>query len=109
MFEWPGGRDELIGRLALTFALGLIALTRGDKGSILYAEGRKSVHNGFPVRVADTVGAGDAFAAAVVVGMLRGHDIDAINEHANRVAAFVCSKRGATPELPDEIVDFNGR
>jgi fructokinase len=96
MFGWPGNERELLGRLAETFGLDVIALTRGAKG-------RVSVHEGFRVRVVDTVGAGDAFAAAVVVGMLRERDIDAINDHANRVAAYVCSKPGATPELPDEL------
>jgi fructokinase len=105
MFGWRGDPGERLRRLADSFELGLIALTRGELGSILYAGGRESVHAGFRVQVVDTVGAGDAFAAAVVVGLLRGRDIDAINEHANRVAAFVCSKRGATPELPDELVD----
>jgi hypothetical protein len=37
--------------------------------------------------------------------MLKGNDIDRINDHANRVASYVCSKRGATPELPAELID----
>lgn len=108
VFGWPGDREEILRRLADTYELEVIALTRGANGSVLYAEGRTSIHRGFPVRVADTVGAGDAFAAAVAVGTLRGCDLDAINEHANRVASFVCSRSGATPELPDELVDFEG-
>ena len=104
MFGWSGDEREFLRRSAGEFELSLIALTRGEKGSILYAGGRMSVHNGFPSRVVDTVGAGDAFAAALVVGMLRGRDLDAINEHANRVASYVCSKPGATPELPGELV-----
>jgi fructokinase len=103
LFGWRGERDELLAHLVDTFGLDLIALTRGQKGSILYTRDGLSVHKGFPVRVADTVGAGDAFAAAVIVGMLRGHGVEAINEHANRVAAYVCSKKGATPGLPDDL------
>ncbi len=103
MFGWPDDEFERLRRLADTFGLGLIALTRGERGSVLYASGRVSVHEGFRTRVVDTVGAGDAFAAALVVGMLRGSDIDVINDHANRVASYVCSKRGATPELPDAL------
>lgn len=105
MFDWPGGEGERLGRLADAFGLRLIALTRGEKGSVLYTRERVSVHAGFRVPVSDTVGAGDAFGAAVVAGLLRGRDIDAINEHANRVAAFVCTRRGATPDLPQELVD----
>jgi len=96
---------EFLGQLADRHRLRLIALTRGDRGSILYADGRVSIHPGFRTEVVDTVGAGDAFAAALVAGMLKGNDIDRINDHANRVASYVCSKRGATPELPAELID----
>jgi fructokinase len=51
--------------------------------------------------VLDTVGAGDAFTAAMTIGLLRGWKLDDINQHANEVAAFVCSQPGATPPLPD--------
>ena len=63
--------------------------------------------DGFSVEVRDTVGAGDAFTAAMTLGLLLGHDVDRINEHACRVAAFVCSQDGAVPELPDEL-KFDG-
>ena len=53
------------------------------------------------VDLQDSVGAGDAFTAALCVGLLRGIDLDIINEVANQVAAVVCTSRGATPSLPD--------
>ncbi len=34
---------------------------------------------------------------------MKGDDLDQINDHANRVAAYVCSQKGATPELPVEL------
>jgi len=49
------------------------------------------------VKVADTVGAGDAFTAALVHGYLRGTSLAQINENANRVGAWVASQSGATP------------
>jgi fructokinase len=49
------------------------------------------------VKVADTVGAGDAFTAALVHGYLRGTPLAQINETANRVGAWVASQSGATP------------
>jgi fructokinase len=54
----------------------------------------------------DSVGAGDAFTAALVIGLLHSRGLDEINEHANRVAAFVCEQHGATPDLPDELSQF---
>jgi fructokinase len=52
------------------------------------------------VRVADTVGAGDAFTATLVHGYLRGHSLARINERANRVGAWVARQAGGTP-APD--------
>ena len=46
------------------------------------------------------MGAGDAFTAVLAFGLLSGASLDAINEQANRVASFVCSRAGATPEMP---------
>jgi fructokinase len=59
-------------------------------------------------QLADTVGAGDAFTAALVTGLLRGrdHDLDRINAFANRLAAYVCSQPGATPPIPAALADF---
>jgi len=52
----------------------------------------------------DTVGAGDAFTAAVAVGMLRGFDLERTHDLASRLAAFVCTQAGATPAIPEELV-----
>jgi fructokinase len=80
-----------------TFDLRAVALTRGPHGSVLFTRDGVSEHPGVPVDIADTVGAGDAFTAALVMGLLAGSDLDAINDHANRLAAFVCTQPGATP------------
>ena len=109
MFSYSGDEPARLAELAAQFELGLVALTRGEKGSVLYSGGRWSIHPGYETRVVDTVGAGDAFAAALVVGMLEGLDLDRINERANRVASYVCSRPGATPELPGDLQDgFTG-
>jgi fructokinase len=99
-----GDGPAAIGALFERYPLQVVALTRGPGGSVLYARGgRVSDHPGFPTTVADTVGAGDAFTAALVTGLLRGHALDAINAAANRLAAYVCSQRGATPPIPQEF------
>jgi fructokinase len=85
-------------------AMRMIALTRGPGGSALFTREGTSQHPGVPTTLADTVGAGDAFTATLAVGLLRGVALDRINDAANRIAAFVCSQRGATPDLPDELV-----
>jgi fructokinase len=99
-----GDAAAAIGALFERYSLQVVALTRGPGGSVLYARGgRVSDHPGFPATVADTVGAGDAFTAALVTGLLRGHDLDTINAAANRLAAYVCSQPGATPPIPREF------
>jgi fructokinase len=98
----PGGMRGLFERYA---TLQWVALTRGAEGSTLCArDGTVVEHPGFPVpHLADTIGAGDAFTAALVVGLLHNRPLYDINERANKVAAFVCTQRGATPLLPDEL------
>ncbi|MGO9404195.1 MAG: carbohydrate kinase family protein [Terriglobales bacterium] len=96
--------------LAESFGLRLVALTRGANGSLLWQGGRWSDCPSHPVKVVDTVGAGDSFTAALVLGLLRKMDLDEINKIANEVARYVCSQAGATPALPPEFAKkFSGR
>ena len=98
-----GETRAVMSALADRFGLSLVALTRGSGGSLLLAEGAWSDHPGAPVEVSDTIGAGDAFTATLVVGTLAGRPLDAINRHASEVAAFVCSRPGGMPALPDSL------
>lgn len=108
MFDLAGGERARISRLAERYRLRVVACTRGERGSVLFSEGRWSDHPGEPSAVVDTVGAGDSFTAAMVLGLLAGWDLDVINRRANEVAAFVASCAGATPELPDRLrLPFN--
>jgi fructokinase len=89
--------------LARRFQLRLVACTRGANGSLLLAEGAWSEFPGMAVQVADTVGAGDAFAAAMTMGLLLRWPLDLVNQRANQVAAHVAASPGATPELPVDL------
>lgn len=99
-----GSETSVLEQLTARYGLCLVALTKGEKGSILYTPERSSTHPGFRVEVVDSVGAGDAFTAALVMGLLRGDELDRIHAFANRLAAYVCSQRGATPEIPTELI-----
>lgn len=107
MLDIEGSETEILDQLIECYNLCLIALTRGASGSWLYAQGEDSNHRGFPAEIADTVGAGDSFTAAMTLGLLNGKNLDTINEYANRVASFVCSQSGATPKLPDDLMQNN--
>jgi fructokinase len=109
----PHQIKDQVESLAKTFDLRLVALTRGANGSLLYQafgeDHRWSDSPSRPVKVVDTVGAGDSFTAALVLGLLRKMDLDEINEIANEVAGYVCSQSGATPQLPREFAErFSG-
>ena len=95
-----GSETDILAQLVERYALRLIALTKARDGSRLYGFGEDLAHRGYPADIADTVGAGDSFTAALTLGLLRGHSLDRINEHANRVASFVCAQPGAMPGLP---------
>lgn len=101
-----GDAESAVAALMRKYPLRLVAVTRGANGSLLCAsDGRRSDHAGFRAEpLADTVGAGDAFTAAVVTGLLAGHDLDRINASANRLAAYVCTQHGATPPIPPGVV-----
>ena len=75
----------------------LVCITRGARGSLLVGEEETSEHPGYRVHVADTVGAGDAFTAALVYHYLRGASVATLNEAANRMGSWVASQTGATP------------
>jgi fructokinase len=62
-------------------------------------DGNLGEHAGVETKVVDTVGAGDAFTAALALGLLDGNDLHEINEAACSAAAFVCSQSGATPKM----------
>jgi fructokinase len=106
MFNLTGSTENQIESLARIFSLKVVALTRGANGSLLYQyleDTRWSDCVSDPVEVVDTVGAGDSFTAALVLGLLSKMDLDEINAVANAVARYVCSQAGATPELPLEF------
>jgi fructokinase len=104
MLGWSGADHELLRQLVDEFSLQLVALTRGAAGAVLLSESReRSDLPGQPTVVVDTVGAGDSFTAALVIGLLSGLPIATINAWGNRVAAFVSSQPGATPYIPDYL------
>jgi fructokinase len=106
MHNLEGSEETIIRSLLKLYGLKLIALTRGSRGSLIITPDAVSDVAGVEVTIADTVGAGDAFTAAMITGYLNNWSLDKTNQFANRVAAFVCSKIGAVPELPETLRRF---
>ncbi len=84
-----------------------ICVTRGENGAIIWHDGEFYEHEGVDVKVADTVGAGDAFLATLVAGLLNEQPIPQILDKACKVGAFVASQRGANPTYPSDLLQIN--
>lgn len=100
------GDDDLASmarRLRKAYGLKVVCVTRGAEGSLLVTSSETVAHPGVSVDVADTIGAGDAFTAALASGYLRRSTLDRISEAANRLGAWVASRTGAMP-AGDEAV-----
>lgn len=104
LLSLQGSEEELLRQMLRMFSFRLAALTRGAMGSLLLSmSGERSELPGQDIRVVDTVGAGDAFTAALSVGLLRNKPLAEVHSWADRIAAFVCTQAGATPDFPDEF------
>ncbi|PAW95520.1 hypothetical protein CKK33_19235 [Mucilaginibacter sp. MD40] len=81
-----------------------ICVTRGENGAIVWHNHEFFEHPGFSVEVADTVGAGDAFLATFIAGIIEKQPMQKILVDACAIGSFVASKRGANPVyVRDEI------
>ena len=81
-----------------------LCVTRGADGAALWVEGRLTEVDGIPVDVVDTVGAGDAFAAGLLHGLMDGQPPAEALAFANRLGALVASRPGALPPwTADEV------
>lgn len=93
------GREEGHARaLAAATGCDLVCITGGEHGAGLLRHGEWTWVTGRPVAVVDTIGAGDAFVAALVDGLVRGGtDSTELLTRACRLGEWVAARRGATP------------
>jgi len=89
---------ERIQLLKDRFELDTVIVTRGAKGAIVCSNNEFATCRGIPVTVADTVGSGDSFLAAIIAKMMEGVTMEEALHFANHLAAFVTTQKGACPE-----------
>ncbi len=96
-----GGDKKMIAQqLVAQYNIATLAVTEGAAGAwLLTAEGCCE-HAGFPVTVADSVGAGDAFFAALIEGFLHDRPWAECLARANQRGSYVAGQHGATPPMP---------
>lgn len=101
----PADESALIaaaGRLLDRFGIRVAIVTRGERGA-LAVNGDGAVATcaaGVAATVVDPVGAGDAFAAVSLIGLMRNWPLETILERAADFAAGVVGRRGATTTDP---------
>jgi fructokinase len=96
-----GGAERLLEHFP---NLALVAITRGGSGSLLVGRSEWNEHPGISIKVADTIGAGDAFTAAMTHYLLRGAPLSVLNEAGNRWGSYIASQSGAMPEIGSETL-----
>jgi len=89
--------EDALRSLLIHFELELVAMTRGAQGALLVTANETIDQPGFAVVVSDTVGAGDAFTAALTVGVCSGASLRSVAKIACRVASSACEYSGAIP------------
>ncbi len=84
----------------------MICVTRGSAGAVVHLkDGTVVEQGGYAVKAADTTGAGDAFVATMLIGILENRadyqaKLPEILDFANAVGAMTCLQKGAIPSLP---------
>jgi len=92
-------------RLLERYPVEMVCITMGARGSLLVTRKGHDRHHGLAARVQDTVGAGDAFTAALTHYYLEGAPLAVLNEAGNRWGAWVASQRGGMPAMKAETLE----
>jgi len=102
--------ETALKEMSARFGCVLTGITLGESGSLIYSGGSFIETSGYavPGGCKDTTGAGDAFRAGLLYGLLQGEDLETAAKMANAVAALKCRKVGARTALPsaNELTEF---
>lgn len=81
---------------------GLLAITYGRRGAVLFRDGEKIAEAASPAVIAvDTTGAGDTFTSALTLALIEGQSEEDALTFACAAAAASTTCHGAQPALPD--------
>jgi sugar/nucleoside kinase (ribokinase family) len=82
---------------------GAVAIKMGERGSFVFEGGRGRQLSAPRVRVVDSTGAGDAFCAGFLTGVLRGLSLEASARLGNKLGAACCTQIGAYDGIPSDL------
>lgn len=103
LYGWKGNEEYMCHQLLNRYDLNLIAYTCGASGSNLYSRDETSFIKSPALKVKDTVGAGDAFTAALMISLLKGFPLSECHSLAVDISSFLCENEGAMPEYSEEF------
>lgn len=96
-FELPSEDKFAVRKLIEMFQIECVAITHGEKGAEFYSGSNSIKCGGKKIEVEDTIGAGDAFLAALLTGYMRQRSMKESLLLANKLGAFVATHYGGTP------------
>ena len=81
-----------------------VVMKAGERGAFVFTAKKEAHCDRFDVPgIVDPIGAGDAFTAAMTHYLLRGTDLNVLNDAGNRWGSWVASQSGAMPALPQGV------
>ena len=99
MLSLKASSDDLVHHLMETHSIRMVSLTKGESGSELFTDhGRFSSEPAEAIKVVDSVGAGDAYAAMLAAGTLGKWRPEEIVDRASLFASRICEIKGAIPD-----------
>ncbi|WP_437201815.1 carbohydrate kinase family protein [Planctomicrobium sp. SH664] len=109
LLKFPTDEVSFAQSLIDHFGTRVVCVTRGAKGCVVVSKDEIHEVPGRPVKVADTVGAGDSFTAALIVSQLKGWPLAIGSEFANHVGGMVAARKGGMPNLREEFAQLIAR
>ncbi len=97
---------SLAKKISEIFELDLVCVTQGERGAVLYSDGRSDYRCASVENVVDTVGAGDAYAAILCLGYLSDWNLEKINKAASGFAGKIVGINGALPKDDTIYIKF---
>ncbi|WP_426005576.1 carbohydrate kinase family protein [Paenarthrobacter sp. NyZ202] len=108
---YPGKDLEDTANHLLSLGTGLAVVTQGPRGSLMAAPRMQLNVPAIPSSVADTIGAGDSYMSALIMGLLlRGSDglaptvLERIGTTASMAASITVGRPGANPPTHRELL-----
>jgi fructokinase len=101
-----GDLKDRITEFHMKYHVKTICVTLAERGAVVWHDHEFYEHPGYQVKVVDTVGAGDAFLATFVKGLLDGLPMSDILKRSCAVGGFVAGKRGANPRYVEGVTEL---